>query len=623
MPLRLLTNATLLHKDRVRAALAEFDELWCKLDAGTEPYFHVVDGTRLPFRRILDNLLLVARERPIVVQSLFLTLDGVGPDDAEIAAWVDRLARSRRRAGASTTCRSTRWPGLRRTRAAGRSTPRASRRSPPPPGRRPHRRRLRLIGGSHGRDGRPSAPRRALPRIEDVPAAADFAPGGGVHPDGTLYLIDGEVRRWTGATSEVTSPVCVVRDRQIERRRMGAHAALTKEEALDALDAAGRAWDHGRGRWPTMSVGDRIDAMLAFAAGMVSPRGVGAPADVGDRQDPRGLGEGVRPHRPVRPRHGRGLKEMDRAAGRFTASAGILAQIRRSPLGVVLCMGPFNYPLNETFTTLIPALIMGNTVVSKLPRYGMLCQPPLLPAFADAFPPGVVNIVNGDGRVVAGPIIETGDVAALAFIGTSRVANILKRQHPRPNRLRCDPRPRREEPRHRPRRRGPRPRGARVRDRRADVQRPALHGPQARSSCSGRWPSASSRSWPTRWTPCPSACRGSRASDHAPARGGQGRALQGLVEDAVAKGARVVNANGGIVNRTFYFPSVVYPVSKPMSLHSVEQFGPVVPVAPFDDVRDVIDEIIASDFGQQASSSAATRGWSGPSSTCWRTRCAA
>ena len=91
VPLRLLTNATLLHKDRVRAALAEFDELWCKLDAGTEAYFHVVDGTRLPFQRILENLLLVARERPIVVQSLFLTLDGVGPDDTEIAAWAERL----------------------------------------------------------------------------------------------------------------------------------------------------------------------------------------------------------------------------------------------------------------------------------------------------------------------------------------------------------------------------------------------------------------------------------------------------------------------------------------------------------------------------------------------------
>jgi wyosine [tRNA(Phe)-imidazoG37] synthetase (radical SAM superfamily) len=91
VPLRLLTNATLFHKDRVRAALAEFDELWCKLDAGTEAYFQAVDGTRLPFRRILDNLLLVARERPIVVQSLFPAMDGAGPDDAEVEAWVARM----------------------------------------------------------------------------------------------------------------------------------------------------------------------------------------------------------------------------------------------------------------------------------------------------------------------------------------------------------------------------------------------------------------------------------------------------------------------------------------------------------------------------------------------------
>jgi wyosine [tRNA(Phe)-imidazoG37] synthetase (radical SAM superfamily) len=91
VPLRLLTNATLFHKPRVRAGLAEFDELWCKLDAGSEPYFRVVDGTRLPFRRILDNLLLVARERPIVIQAMLLTLDGTGPDDAEVAAWVERM----------------------------------------------------------------------------------------------------------------------------------------------------------------------------------------------------------------------------------------------------------------------------------------------------------------------------------------------------------------------------------------------------------------------------------------------------------------------------------------------------------------------------------------------------
>jgi wyosine [tRNA(Phe)-imidazoG37] synthetase (radical SAM superfamily) len=90
-PLRLITNATMFQRESVRAALADFDELWCKLDAGTEPYFHFVDGTRIPFARVLDNLRLVARERPIVVQSLFLTFEGKGPDDAEIRAYAGRL----------------------------------------------------------------------------------------------------------------------------------------------------------------------------------------------------------------------------------------------------------------------------------------------------------------------------------------------------------------------------------------------------------------------------------------------------------------------------------------------------------------------------------------------------
>ena len=441
-----------------------------------------------------------------------------------------------------------------------------------------------------------------FPRIEDVPAAADFAPGGGVHPDGTLYLIDGEVRRWTGATSEVTSPVCVVRDGRVERRRMGAHAALTKEEALAALDAAVRAWDHGRGRWPTMSVGARIDAVLAFIAGMEKVREESVRLLMWEIGKTRADSEKEfdRTVQYVRDTV-ESLKEMDRAAGRFTASGGILAQIRRAPLGPVLCMGPFNYPLNETFTTLVPALIMGNTVVAKLPRYGMLCQAPLLQAFADAFPPGVVNVVNGDGRVMAGPLVETGDLAALAFIGSSRVANVLKKQHPRPNRLRSILG--------------------------LDAKNPALVLADADLDLAVRECVAGALSFNGQrctalkllYVQRPVAERFLQkladAVDALPfglpwesgvkltplPEEGKAEALQKLVDDAVAKGARVVNANGGLVNRTFYFPSVVYPVSKTMSLHSVEQFGPVVPVVPFDDVRDVVDEIVASDFGQQAS----------------------
>jgi wyosine [tRNA(Phe)-imidazoG37] synthetase (radical SAM superfamily) len=90
-PLRLITNATLLDRPRVKATLPFFDELWCKLDAGTEGYFHLVDGTKLPFRKVLDNLLETARARPIVVQSMFLTWEGAGPIASEVEAYTARL----------------------------------------------------------------------------------------------------------------------------------------------------------------------------------------------------------------------------------------------------------------------------------------------------------------------------------------------------------------------------------------------------------------------------------------------------------------------------------------------------------------------------------------------------
>ncbi len=441
-----------------------------------------------------------------------------------------------------------------------------------------------------------------FPRIEDVPAGADFAPGGGVYTQGELYLVDGEIRRWTGESHAVTSPVCVASGGALDRRLIGSHAALTRDEALAALAAAGRAYDHGRGPWPTMTVGARIEAIEAFAAAMQKVREesvrllmweIGKTRADSEKEFDRTVQYVLDTVEA--------LKEVDRSAGRFTRSGGILAQIRRAPLGVVLCMGPFNYPLNETFTTLVPALIMGNTVVVKLPRFGMLCQAPLLRAFADCFPKGVVNVLNGEGRTVAGPIVETGEIAALAFIGSSRAANLLKKQHPKPNRLRCILG--------------------------LDAKNPAFVLPDAdldlavrecltgtlsfngqrctaiklvfvHRSLAERFLQAFAEAvdalpfglpWQpgVKLTPLPEEDKAG--------------AMKALVDDALAKGAKVVNRYGGLANRTFYYPAVVFPVDARMSLHSVEQFGPVVPVAVYDDLRELVDYVVGSSYGQQAS----------------------
>ncbi|WP_428938587.1 radical SAM protein [Fontivita pretiosa] len=91
----LITNATLLHLPHVRRALEFLDrhngEIWAKLDAGTEQYYRLVERTRIPFRRVLDNILAAGRARPIVIQSLFMNIHGQPPDQTEIRAYVDRL----------------------------------------------------------------------------------------------------------------------------------------------------------------------------------------------------------------------------------------------------------------------------------------------------------------------------------------------------------------------------------------------------------------------------------------------------------------------------------------------------------------------------------------------------
>ena len=73
------------------------------------------------------------------------------------------------------------------------------------------------------------------------------------------------------------------------------------------------------------------------------------------------------------------------------------------------------------------------------------------------------------------------------------------------------------------------------------------------------------------------------------------------LKDAKARGAAIVNEGGGAFCQTLFYPAVVYPVSEGMKLYREEQFGPLVPVMPFDDVQTALDYVITSDHGQQVS----------------------
>ena len=91
----LITNASMFHRPSVKRALATLDanqgEIWAKLDAGTESYYREVERTAIPFERVLTNLRDAARVRPLVIQALFLRINGIAPSTDEVVAFCERL----------------------------------------------------------------------------------------------------------------------------------------------------------------------------------------------------------------------------------------------------------------------------------------------------------------------------------------------------------------------------------------------------------------------------------------------------------------------------------------------------------------------------------------------------
>jgi len=90
----LITNTTGLDRPQVQAGLKYFtksDEIWAKLDGGTQEMFNRVDRSNVPLEKVLSNILLVARQRPVIIQSLFPAINGEEPQAGEIEEYAHRL----------------------------------------------------------------------------------------------------------------------------------------------------------------------------------------------------------------------------------------------------------------------------------------------------------------------------------------------------------------------------------------------------------------------------------------------------------------------------------------------------------------------------------------------------
>jgi len=413
------------------------------------------------------------------------------------------------------------------------------------------------------------------------------------------YLVNGVLKHWTGAKAEVYSNIYYENGAPT---LLGSVPDMDTEAANEAINSAVVAFDKGKGDWPTMKVKDRIACMNTFVEKMRPHREevvrllmweIGKTKNDACKEFDRTIDYILDTIEAY--------KKLDRKSAKFDNESGILAHIRRSPLGVVLCLGPYNYPLNETFCLLIPALIMGNTTIFKPAKLGVLLITPLLKAFQESFPPGVVNIVFGRGRKIAAPIMQTGYVDALALIGHSSSAVALQDEHPFKNRLRLILGLEANNP------------AIILPDTDLDlVVQECISGTLSYNGqrCTAlkvlfvhedivdefnkRFAEAvDALKFGLPWednvflTPLP--------EKNKPAY------IDGLIKDAVSKGANILNKRGGELSENYCYPAVLYPVSTDMKVFQEEQFGPVIPIISFTTIDEPLDAIAASQYGQQVS----------------------
>jgi len=418
-----------------------------------------------------------------------------------------------------------------------------------------------------------------------------------------------------GGSSTLTRPI------------IGKLAQMSKEQTLSVLGDAEKAWDGGSGTWPQMSFRERLDSMERLMQDLETNQRekmvqvlmweIGKNRKDAESEFDRTMSFG----REVM----QVLKNDDEFGGSWKSIGSTMAFVRRAAVGIVLCLGPMNYPLNETYATLIPALLMGNVVVMKVPTVGGLVHSLTMEAFQEALPVGAMNFVSGRGRDTMPVLMETGKIDALAFIGGSGAADIVIRQHPHPHRLKIF---------------------LQLEAKNMGIFLPDMfqkgtnklqelskavdqsllgalsfngqrctslklffipngYGAEFSRQIAQRienmhvglpwqsWGSDQNDSQPrySDFTPLPNKSRTDL--------------MRRLIDDAVSKGAKIVNEKGGEIiggpDSTLMIPAVLFPVTPDMDIYYEEQFGPIVPITEYEDLNTVFSYGKTGSYGQQVS----------------------
>jgi glyceraldehyde-3-phosphate dehydrogenase (NADP+) len=411
------------------------------------------------------------------------------------------------------------------------------------------------------------------------------------------YLINGELRKWTGEFQNILSPMFNSKGEQF---LIGKCPCLTEKESMEALVSAENAYKH----WSVTPLDKRISHVLKFVELMRLEREevvqllmweIGKTRKFAETEFDRTIEDILAKVEEA--------KKMDREDSRLVVRDDIIAQVRRAPLGVSLLLGPFNYPLNETYTLLFPALIMGNVVITKLPKIGILLHYPLLKAFQQAFPAGVVNTIYGDGAKIVNPLMASGKIDVLGFIGTSKVANLIKKQHPKLPRLHSIV--------------GAEAKNPAIICEDADLNVAVKECVTGALSYNGQRCTALKILFVEKSISAEFINRFVNAVDQLKVglpwetnadltplpEPNKTKWLKDYVDDAIAHGAKLANdeLGGGMVYGTYFHPAILVGVTPEMKIYHEEQFGPIVPIVIMEHTAEFCDYVRNEPYGQQAS----------------------
>ncbi|CTM38860.1 glyceraldehyde-3-phosphate dehydrogenase, NADP-dependent [Streptococcus pneumoniae] len=210
---------------------------------------------------------------------------------------------------------------------------------------------------------------------------------------------------------------------------MGTVPAMTQTEADEAMQAARAALP----AWRALSAVERAAYLHKTAA--ILERDKEEIGTILAKEVAKGIkaaiGEVVRTADLIRYAAEEGLRITGQAmegGGFEAASKNKLAVVRREPVGIVLAIAPFNYPVNLSASKIAPALIAGNVVMFKPPTQGSISGLLLAKAFEEAgIPAGVFNTITGRGSEIGDYIIEHKEVNFINFTGSTPIGERIGR----------------------------------------------------------------------------------------------------------------------------------------------------------------------------------------------------